>query len=119
MRVLSIGTDRYTRVCVVDEPGQGGACHVYEIERKELDPSQPLLATINFQKGPIGEHGVNGCHQEDLIAICIDRLKGFQSGEYACRENAIAITKLEESLHWLRHRTNDREKRGVEGTSVI
>ncbi|MCK5607171.1 hypothetical protein KAR91_35130 [Candidatus Pacearchaeota archaeon] len=62
------------------------------------------------------EHGVNGCHHEDLIAIVIDRLKSFQQGVFICRENALAITKLEEAVHWLRHRTNDRINRGVEGT---
>jgi hypothetical protein len=31
----------------------------------------------------------------------------------------MAITKLEESLMWLRKRTQDREARNVEGTSVV
>jgi len=57
--------------------------------------------------------------KEDLIAIVIDRLQCFQEGAYKCRENAIAITKLEEALLWLRKRTMDREKRNVEGTSII
>ena len=73
---------------------------------------------VRFQNGPIGESGVNGCHQEDLLAIVIHRLRGFQSGEYACRENALALTKLEEAMHWLNHRTSERQKRGVEGTSA-
>ena len=55
---------------------------------------------------------------EDLIAIVIDRMRGFQSGDYACRDNAIALTKLEEALMWLRNRTNGREARGVEGTNI-
>lgn len=50
------------------------------------------------------------------MAICIDRLRSFQAGPFACRENAIALTKLEESLMWLRRRTVARIKRGVEGT---
>ena len=56
---------------------------------------------------------------EDLIAIVIDRMQGFQSGQFKCRENAVALTKLEEALMWLRKRTQDREDRGVEGTSTI
>ena len=43
----------------------------------------------------------------------------FQRSEYACRENAIAITKLEEALLWLRKRTEARVERGVEGTSKV
>ena len=61
---------------------------------------------------------MNGISQEALLAILIDRLRGFQSGQYACRENAIALTKLEEATMWLQKRTLDRVRRGVEGTSV-
>lgn len=64
---------------------------------------------ISFQNGPIAESGVNGLTQEVLIAICCDRLRGFQSGQFACRENALALTKLEEAQHWLhRHATKNR-----------
>jgi len=73
---------------------------------------------IHFQEGPIKECGVNGVCNEDLIAMVITRLEHFQKSEYSCRENAIAITKLEEALLWLRKRTMAREKRGVEGTHV-
>ena len=72
---------------------------------------------MNFQNGPIKEAGVNGVMNEDLIAIVIDRMQGFQNGDFKCRENALALTKLEEALMWLRKRTQDREDRGVEGTS--
>jgi hypothetical protein len=74
------------------------------------------LATIHFQEGPIKECGVNGVCNEDLIAMVITRLEGFQNSEFRCRENALAITALEEALLWLRKRTMGREKRGVEGT---
>jgi hypothetical protein len=74
-------------------------------------------AKVKFQNGPIKEFGVNGIHQEDLLVIVLDRLQSFQAGEFNCRENALAITKIEEALHWLRHRTDDRNKQGVEGTN--
>jgi len=44
-------------------------------------------------------------------------LRSFQAGPYACRENALALTKIEEAMHWLNHRTAERQARGVEGTS--
>lgn len=120
MRKVNIGSSRFTEVHVMDEPGDGGACHEYKIEDShpaaEFQGGLPF-ATIKFQKGPVKEHGVNGCHQEDLIAIVIDRLQSFQAGDFACRENAIAITKLEEALHWLNTRTQDRIAQGVEGTN--
>ena len=117
MRVLSIGTRKYTEVEAMDEKGQGNANHEYEItEVVGPDTTKHVLGTVSFQNGPIKESGVNGVMNEDLIAIVIDRMRGFQSGDYACRDNALALTKLEEALMWLRNRTNEREARGVEGT---
>lgn len=73
---------------------------------------------IKFQEGPIGEHGVNGCQIEDVINTLVDRLQGFQQGGYPCRENALAITKLEEARLWLDERTRKRQVQGVEGYNV-
>ena len=121
MRELNIGTKKYTGVVVMDEPGAGNACHEYEVRDCEDVGCVPgkVLGKVSFQNGPIKENGVNGLMNEDLIAIVIDRMDGFQSGDYRCRENAIAKTKLEEALLWLRKRTMDREARGVEGTNVV
>ncbi len=121
MRTLEIGTRKYTEVRVLDEKGQGNANHVYKVYKagEDADGLSDGLCLINFQNGPIKEFGVNGVTNEDLIAIVIDRLAGFQTGEYACPNNYFAMGKLEEALMWLRHRTNNRETRGVEGTNVI
>lgn len=88
------------------------------VESENCDFNEHLVE-ISFQNGPIKENGVNGCQNEDLIAIIIDRLEGFQNTEFKCRENAIAITKLEEALMWLEKRTANRIARGVEGTNKI
>jgi hypothetical protein len=120
MRKLDIGNyHRFTEINVGDKPGFGGACHEYYISRVDDEEVGPVggFGHVKFQKGPVQEHGVNGCFQEDLIAICIDRLRSFQAGDFACRENALALTKLEEAMHWLNHRTRDRQDRGVEGTN--
>lgn len=119
-------------ITVLDDPGHGGASHHYLIEGAmfENNPSVKNLANfegdrrtavILFQNGPIGEdgNGVNGVTHEALIAILIDRLRGFQGGPYACRENALALTKLEEAQHWLLSRTLARMMRGVEGTHKV
>ena len=106
----------YTTVKCFDEPGQGNMCHSYQVFPLNR-PSGPL-SNIQFQKGPVKESGVNGCHHEDLILIVVDRLKGAQAGDYACRENEMALQHLEEALLWLNYRTNARKQRGVEGTSI-
>lgn len=70
---------------------------------------------IRFQLGPVKEVGENGCQMEDVLEVLTERLEGFQRGPFKCRENALAITKLQEAVHWLEHRTRDRRRRGVEG----
>lgn len=72
------------------------------------------LELIGFQHGAVCEAGVNGVTNEALLAIVAHRLKGFQAGPMACRENALALTKIEESLHWLQTRTRRRIAAGVE-----
>lgn len=103
-------------IAVIDEPGQGNACHEYMITL----PGSPHVnnCRISFQNGPIKEAGINGITGEALLTVVIDRLRGFQSGPFACRENAIALTHLEDSLMWLQKRTRDRLSRGVEGTNT-
>ena len=104
------------RVIAVDDPGIGGASHLYQIVLPDGSEAGELLGEVSFQNGPIAENGINGVTQETLLAIVVDRLRAFQEGDYRCRENALAITHLEEAQHWLAHRTNDRLRRGVEGT---
>jgi len=98
----------FTKVICCDKPGQGNACHNYQVETKvaDEDNNNINLTTVTFQNGPIQEFGVNGCQNEDLISIVIDRLRGFQSGKFACEENGLALSKLEEALSSLQSRTN-------------
>jgi len=103
------------QVSVLDEPGQGGANHEYAIS--STGEGTRKFTDISFQNGPIKEYGVNGITQEALLAIVIDRLRSFQNGPFSCRENAIALTHIEEALMWLQRRTVARIKRGVEGTN--
>ena len=117
VRKLEIGSEKYTQVFACDEKGAGNANHHYSVSSTQENPAN-ILGEVKFQKGAIKENTVNGVMNEDLLAMVIDRLQGFQDGDYKCRENAIALTKLEEALLWLRKRTMDRERRGVEGTSI-
>ncbi len=110
------GLNEALRVVADDEPGQGNACHVYRIGFTTEDEGS-LLCEIKFQNGPVKEFGVNGLSNEALLAIVEHRLLGFQSGQFACRENAVALTKLQEAMMWLQKRTMDRMRRGVEGTN--
>lgn len=81
--------------------------------KNQFDPT-PFIR-IKFQAGPLPD-GVNGCSIEDVIDVLVARLEGFQKGNFRCRENALAITKLEEAKLWLLERTKKRQTQGVEGT---
>ncbi len=105
-------------ITVTDEPGAGGANHEYAITGYTVG-GVVGRAIISFQNGPIAEAGVNGLTQEALIAICCDRLRSFQAGPFACRDNAVALTKLEEAQMWLQRRTLERMRRGIEGTNKL
>lgn len=108
------GLNESIGVHVVDDLGPGGANHEYMIVAGFGNGCE-----IKFQNGPINEAGINGISNEALLAVVIDRLQGFQSGAFKCRENAIALTHLEDAMHWLQHRTQARVLRGVEGTSKV
>lgn len=75
---------------------------------------------ISWQRGPLGRGAErvepNGAFVETVIAIAVNRLEFYQNSGFNCRENALAITKLQEALHWLNARTARREAEGVEGT---
>ena len=77
--------------------------------------------SITWQDGPLGR-GVerqvqNGALVEDVLAACLSRLKFHQASRLNCPENVLAINALEEAMKWLKNRTDDREKRLVEGTN--
>lgn len=112
---------------VLDDPGAGGANHLYQINgfNTASNPSCPFTArygkpsdhaTILFQNGPIAESGVNGVTQEVLIAICIDRLECFEAGPFANEHNQRALVHLRDAQEELLSRTRERMARGVEGT---
>ena len=79
--------------------------------------------SVDWQNGPLAVDGVrteqNGAFVEDLLRAAVARLNYYQDSKFSCRENALAITKLEEALHWMNHRTAAREARGVEGTHSV
>lgn len=77
---------------------------VWELNTQDANKYLPGdLVTIN-----------DGTTNEEVLAVLIDRMK-YLNNLYMCKENSMAITKLEEALMWLEKRTKDREARGVKG----
>lgn len=93
--------------------------HDYELANFE-DPSVPgqTLKFINKHVSPVDNTVLETVHDgttnEEVLAMLVDRLK-FLQDKFPCRENYIAIEKLDEALLWLNKRTADRKARGVEG----
>ncbi len=94
-------------------------CHNYVMDSfmEELVQSQRELRF--YEMKPDGTKR-DGTTNEEVIRVLIHRLNflndKWMDGKFRCRENSIAITKLEEALMWLDKRTANRLARKVEGT---
>lgn len=110
---------KLNQVYAIDEQGVGNANHEYGVAFESTGEAQSGLVdfTIFFQNGARNNpDSTAGVLDVDLLEIVRDRLKGFQSGQFACRENACALTHIEEALMWLNRRVEDRIERNVLGT---
>lgn len=88
--------------------------NVYTLDNfKSLSDKQEVV----FYKKNLDGSEVDGTTLEEMLRVSIARLKDLNN-RFGCRENSIAITKMEEALMWLNKRTQDRIHRGVEGQHV-
>jgi hypothetical protein len=105
--------DRFVAENRLDDAGRPAGGHVEGVGLR-----------IDWQDGPLldpntGERGVpNGAFVETVIAAALQRIEHYNDTQFRCRENSLAITKLEEALHWLNARTARRVNQGVEGTHL-
>lgn len=112
--------EKLNDVYAMNERGNGGANHTYAVHKCGNNTvfETESLAVIQFQDGARKiPDSTPGVLDTDLLEIVRDRLKGFQSGEFACRENACALTHIEEALMWMNRRVEDRIERDVLGTN--
>jgi hypothetical protein len=80
----------------------------YSIRTEAPAPAPSFWTDIKFQSGPVADCGVNGLTNEVLLTVIADRLETFQKGGRSCRENDMALIKVQEALHWLIHRVRAR-----------
>ena len=108
--------EKLNNVQVLGEQGNGGAYHKYLVCNQENFP----LNVIQFQDGARKlPDSIPGVLDVDLLEICRHRLQCFQKGDFATRENAIALTHIEEALLWMNKRVEDRIERNVLGTNNV
>lgn len=111
-----------------DSDGNPTGGEVYLKVTKNGDTEHPAIV-INWQDGPRGNGtnpdgsvalaDPNGAFVEDIIWAAIQRLEFFNESKYRCRENSLAITKLEEALFILKDRQLSRSARNVEGKHEV
>ena len=89
--------------------------HGHQYQLASFEGSTPQ--TIQFIEKTVEGTVHDGTTNEEVLAVLIDRLNYLQA-KMPCRENALVITKLEEALLWLNHRTNQRKARGVDGSQT-
>ena len=107
--------EKLNDVYAIDEIGNGGANHKFSISTK-YEPAI-ILATLQFQNGARKDiNATHGILDQDLLEIVRCRLQGFQNGMFPTRENAVALTHIEDALMWMNKRTEDRIERNVLGT---
>jgi hypothetical protein len=95
-------------------------CHTYELDNFDPQPGDAPQQIIHFYRMALSGEKTAGVTNEEVIKALIHRLgflnEKWMDGLFRCRENSMAITKLEEALMWLNRRTENRINRGIEGT---
>jgi len=83
-------------------------------ENAENGQTIQFIEKVSPDGGSTLETVNDGTTNEELLAVLIDRLN-FLNNKFPCRENALAITNIQQGLFWLNERTRGRVARGVEG----
>jgi hypothetical protein len=111
--------EKLNDVFAVDEKGNGGANHEYHIKWDAYRNGYITTQSIKFQNGARKDtNSIHGVIDSDLLEIVRDRLKAFQAGSFSSRENAVALTHIEDALMWMNRRVEDRIERNVLGTNT-
>jgi hypothetical protein len=73
-----------------------------------------MFQTVTFYE--LNEDGTNkqGTTIEEVLRVAFQRLREINE-KFPCRENSVAITKIQEAIMWLNERTRDRKELGVDG----
>lgn len=73
-----------------------------------------VVLDVKFQEGGTATTPKNGVFIEDLLIVAYAKLDEYNKA-LPSRENALALTKIEEALLWLGARKAEREYRNVYG----
>jgi len=116
-------------IVATDEPCTAGMNHLYVVSgfnaqtnpsRQHVEdcPSSAEKIEILFQNGPVLDLVPNGVTNEALLAVVVDRLRCIQAGLGASPAYGVALTKLEDALDCLKHRTILMDRFQVRGVPL-
>lgn len=109
--------EKLNEVYAVDEKGNGGAYHRYEIIATPVD-TDARTQYIQFQHGARKyQNSTHGVLDSDLLEIVKHRLECFQEGQFPSEYNERALHHITEALRWMNKRVEDRIARNVLGTN--
>jgi len=118
--LLNITSGHPTKIAVVERHKD------YSSERTDSRPSEAYrvygadnVLSLEFHEGCNPHDSLNGWLVEDLLAILVDRMEQHQAGPFASRENALAITSLQQAELWLHRRRALRVAAGTSGTQKV
>ena len=84
---------------------------IYELKNFK---SESVQIVTFYETDPENGTVQEGTTLEEMLTVSIHRLTELNR-KFPCRENSIAITKMQEAKVWLEARTANRIARGVEG----
>ena len=102
------------------------------LNREEMPRQAPDIRKNNFNEVALGYNEEQARNEASRCISCSKRpctigcpvgvdipdfIAAFNKGDYACRENSLAMTAIEEALLWMKKRSLDRVARNVEGMS--
>ena len=85
--------------------------NTYTLNSSKPEGQNQEIKFYKLNKDGTSEYGTT---LEEMLRVSIERLQDLNE-RHSCRENALAITKMQEALMWLNERTRERKARGVEG----
>ena len=91
--------------------------HLYELEAMEGTNTQTLQFIEKEKQGGSFVTINDGTTNEEVLKMLIDRTRKLGE-KLPCRENSLAVTKLEEALMWFEKRTANRLAQKVENTPL-
>ena len=106
-------------IIVTNDEDYGGAHKYSFIDSLGHQNGEPVydfhqMQTVQFVQKNIDGTMTPGVQSEQLLIALIDRHKKLNV-KFPSREGALAITKMEEALHWLEARVKERLDRNVMG----